>query len=54
MEKAKLAGLGVVVWTVDDPAWIAQAQAMGIEALITNDPGTMIEASDRLRVQLNQ
>jgi glycerophosphoryl diester phosphodiesterase len=54
MEKAKLAGLRVVVWTVDDPAWIARAQAMGIEALITNDPATMIEASDRLRVELNQ
>ena len=54
VEKAKLAGLRVVVWTVDDPAWIARAQAMGIEALITNDPATMIEASDRLRVELNQ
>lgn len=53
IEKAKLAGLRVVVWTVDDPAWVARAQAMGIEALITNDPRTMIEASDRLRVQLN-
>lgn len=54
IEKAKLAGLRVVVWTVDDPAWVARAQAMGIEALITNDPATMIEASDRLRVQLNR
>lgn len=54
IEKAKLAGLRVVVWTVDDPAWVARAQTMGIEALITNDPATMIEASDRLRVQLNR
>ena len=54
IEKAKLAGLRVVVWTVDDPAWIARAQSLGIEAVITNDPATMIEASDRLRVQLNQ
>ncbi|HXQ73890.1 MAG TPA: glycerophosphodiester phosphodiesterase [Pyrinomonadaceae bacterium] len=54
VEKAKLAGLRVVVWTVDDPAWIARAQSTGIEALITNDPATMIEASDRLRVQLNR
>lgn len=53
VEKAKLAGLRVVVWTVDDPAWITRAQAMGIEALITNDPAMMIEASDCLRVQLN-
>lgn len=54
IEKAKLAGLRVVVWTVDDPAWVARAKAMGIEAVITNDPATMIEASDRLRVQLNR
>ncbi len=48
IEKAKLAGLTVVVWTVDSPAWVAQARTMGIEALITNDPATMIEAYDRL------
>lgn len=54
VEKARLAGLRVIVWTVDDPAWIARAHSMGIEALITNDPATMIEASDRLRVQLNR
>lgn len=53
VEKAKLAGLRVVVWTVDDPAWLPRAQAMGIEGLITNDPAMMIEASNRLRVQLN-
>jgi glycerophosphoryl diester phosphodiesterase len=54
VEKAKLAGLRVVVWTVDDSAWVARAHTMGIEALITNDPAMMIEASDRLRVQLNR
>jgi len=54
IEKAKHAGLRVVIWTVDDRAWVARAQAMGIEALITNDPAMMIEASDRLRVQLNR
>jgi glycerophosphoryl diester phosphodiesterase len=54
VENARLAGLKVVVWTVDDAAWIARARSMGIEALITNDPAMMIEASDRLRVELNQ
>lgn len=54
IEKAKLAGLRVVVWTVDDPVWVARAQSLGIEALITNDPATMIEASERLRVQLSR
>ena len=48
IEKAKLAGLKVIVWTVDSPAWVAQARALGIEALITNDPALMIEAWDRL------
>ena len=52
IEKAKLAGLTVVVWTVDSPAWVAQARLWGVEALITNDPAMMIEAYDRLRVEL--
>ena len=44
VEKAKSAGLTVVVWTVDDPAWVTRARTMGIEALITNDPARMLEA----------
>lgn len=48
VEKAKLAGLRVVIWTVDDPAWVMRARSMGIEALITNDPAMMIEAADRI------
>jgi glycerophosphoryl diester phosphodiesterase len=48
VERAKRAGLRVVVWTVDDPAWIARARSLGIEALITNDPAKMIEAADRI------
>ncbi len=42
VEKAKLAGLRVALWTVDDPTWIERARAMGIEALITNDPAAML------------
>jgi len=44
VEKAKLAGLWVAVWTVDDPAWIERARALGIDALITNDPAAMLAA----------
>jgi glycerophosphoryl diester phosphodiesterase len=44
VEKAKAAGLHVAVWTMDDPAWIERARAIGIDALITNDPETMIRA----------
>jgi glycerophosphoryl diester phosphodiesterase len=53
IEKAKLAGLRIVVWTVDDALWVARAGELGIEALITNDPARMIEAADRIRVQLD-
>ena len=44
IEKAKAAGLMVVVWTVDDPVWLERARAVGIEALITNDPSRMLAA----------
>jgi glycerophosphoryl diester phosphodiesterase len=46
VRKAKAAGLHVAVWTVDDPAWIARARTSGIDALISNDPQTMIRARD--------
>jgi glycerophosphoryl diester phosphodiesterase len=42
VEKAKLAGFGVVVWTVDDPTWIARARSIGVDALITNNPAAML------------
>ena len=42
VSKAIEANLRVAVWTVDDPAWIARAKSMGIEALITNDPAAML------------
>ena len=42
--KAKAAGLTIVVWTVDDPAWVQRARSMSIEALITNDPVRMLKA----------
>lgn len=54
VDKAKLAGLIVVVWTVDDPTWVARARSLSIAALITNDPARLIEAADQIRVQLNQ
>jgi|SRR5215216_1302816 len=42
VEKAKLAGLQVALWTVDDPSRVEHARAMGIDALITNDPAAML------------
>ena len=44
VQKAKAVGLHVAVWTVDDPAWIERARTIGIDALITNNPETMIRA----------
>lgn len=46
IDKANLAGLKVVVWTVDDPIWIQRARRSGIDALITNDPATMLSQRD--------
>jgi glycerophosphoryl diester phosphodiesterase len=43
VEAAHKAGLRVVVWTVDDPAWIIRSQEQGIDCLITNDPALMIK-----------
>jgi glycerophosphoryl diester phosphodiesterase len=42
VEKSKQAGLHVAVWTVDDPIWIDRARAIGIDALITNDPKRLL------------
>jgi glycerophosphoryl diester phosphodiesterase len=42
VKKAGDAGLRVVTWTVDDPAWIERAKEDGIDALITNNPSALI------------
>ena len=42
--KSKEAGLHVAVWTVDDPIWLDRARAIGIDAIITNDPARMLKA----------
>ena len=42
VEKARQAGLEVVIWTVEDSAWIKRARALGIKAVISNDPGSML------------
>lgn len=46
IEKARLANLKVVTWTVDDPAWVSRARTQGIDALITNNPSALITARD--------
>lgn len=46
VEKARLANLKVVTWTVDDPAWVSRARQHGIHALITNNPSALIAARE--------
>jgi len=36
------ANLKPVVWTVENPAWVARAQESGIHALMTNNPAKML------------
>ena len=48
VEKARQAGLEIVVWTVDDPVWIARARSLGIKALIANDPASMLRHRDEV------
>lgn len=43
VEKAREYGLETVVWTVDEPRWIARARSLGIKALISNDPAMMVQ-----------
>lgn len=43
VNKAREYGLETVVWTVDDPQWIGLARSLGIKALISNDPATMVQ-----------
>jgi glycerophosphoryl diester phosphodiesterase len=44
IENAKRLGLGVVVWTVDNPEWLSKARSLGVVALITNNPAVMLHA----------
>ncbi len=42
VQAARDLGFEVVVWTVDDPKWIARSRDIGIKALITNNPAKML------------
>ncbi len=46
VRKAEKAGMPVTVWTVNAPRWIARATKLGIFAVITNDPATMLAIHD--------
>jgi glycerophosphoryl diester phosphodiesterase len=46
MKNAAEANLPIAVWTVRSRKWIARAQKLGIDALITNDPKKLIDVRD--------
>lgn len=44
VDRAHGAGLGVNVWTVDQPERIRELAALGVDGIITNTPGVAVEA----------
>lgn len=49
IEAAHACGLQTVVWTVDHPSWVERASALGLRAIITNDPAKMRATLDEFR-----
>ncbi|HEY0083555.1 MAG TPA: glycerophosphodiester phosphodiesterase family protein [Pyrinomonadaceae bacterium] len=48
---ARAHGLQTVVWTVDHPTWFRRACALGLRAVITNDPSKMCAAREEFLEQ---
>ncbi len=48
MKKAIKAGLGVAVWTVDNPRWVKRAAELGVGAVITNRPDRFVTRRNKL------
>jgi glycerophosphoryl diester phosphodiesterase len=44
VEAAAAGGFETVVWTVDNPVWVARAITRHVRALITNDPSRLVRA----------
>ena len=44
VDAAHAAGLSVIVWTVDHPAWVRRASGWGLRALVTNRPERILDA----------
>jgi glycerophosphoryl diester phosphodiesterase len=51
VEAARARGLQTVVWTVDHPTWFRRACALGLRAVITNDPSKMCAAREEFLEQ---
>jgi glycerophosphoryl diester phosphodiesterase len=46
VDRARQAGLGVIVWTADDPDDIAVLAAAGVDGIISNDPRATLQVID--------
>lgn len=42
VKKAEKHGLPIAIWTADSPHWVKRAVSLGINAIITNDPGRLL------------
>ncbi len=42
VQRAEKRGLPVTIWTADSPRWIKRATDLGLFAVITNDPATLL------------
>jgi glycerophosphoryl diester phosphodiesterase len=47
VERARARGFEVVVWTVNSPFWLRRATALGLRAVITDDPSLLRDALGR-------
>ena len=52
VERARARGFGVVVWTVNTPFWLRRATALGLRAVITDDPDLLRGAPGRGRLNV--
>ncbi|MBK8148810.1 MAG: glycerophosphodiester phosphodiesterase [Acidobacteria bacterium] len=48
VEKAEKRGMPVTIWTADNPRWVKRALDLGLFAVITNDPATLLAKREKL------
>ncbi len=46
VRRAAKKGFSVVIWTIDNPAWVKRAFDLGINAIITNNPAHLLVVRD--------
>jgi glycerophosphoryl diester phosphodiesterase len=42
VERCHALGMPVIAWTVDDPARVEKVVAMGVDAVVSNDPRIVV------------